>query len=365
MSFSVDPAAVAGFAALIGRAHEDSTSIHSYVGKYAKEGTGGELFQIAHGAHQHATSVIDGTLNRLVCLLETCAPELRSVVTYYQQTDLTAAARIDQTLPGVYGQCATALEAEFNQIICKPVPFSDAHTPEAQLRPPPEPDNPNNPMAWMDYLSPASWALKACDIVFGFDPVAYMQEKFFGDWEALATMQPVATNAGLALHDLALNIQSGATTLHPMWSGNAGDAAYRYFTDLATAIDNLTGPMAEIGKAYRDMAEAVWAAGEAVGGVLKGLIDAAVIAGIAGVVGTATIETGVGPVVGYAVAGVEIANMLRLWGEATKFYQNASAAVMLFRGIIESQVADLDQVQLPVIGGGAGYDHPLVTAGSK
>lgn len=61
-------------------------------------------------------------------------------------------------------------------------------------------------------------------------------------------------------------------------------------------------PLIAVGEAYREMAEAVWAAGEAVGGILKGLVDAAIIAGIADAAGAATIETDVGPIVGYVVA---------------------------------------------------------------
>src|SRR3712207_9575406 len=83
-------------------------------------------------------------------------------------------------------------------------------------------------LGWMDYLSPTSWAMKGFDIVLGFDPIGWLQEKFAGDWEALASMHPVLDNTATALHDLALNVQSGATTLHPLWQGNAGDTAYRY-----------------------------------------------------------------------------------------------------------------------------------------
>jgi uncharacterized protein YukE len=307
--------------------------------------------------------VIEGVFTRLGCLLETSSPELHRAAGYYQHTDLASAARMDQALPPAAGQCPTALEYEFTSNPCKPASFADSRFPESHLTAPPEPDKPPNALGWMDYLSPTSWAMEGFKAVLGFDPIGEMQNKLFGDWEALASMQPVLTNAGAALHDLALNIQSGTTMLHPLWQGNAGDSAYRYFTDLATAVNALRAPLDEIGTAYQQMADAVWAAGESIGGVLKAMIDAAIIAGIAAAAGTATAATGAGAVVGYGVAAAEAVNILRLWGDATKLYQNATAAVLAFRSVLGRNLSDLDQVTLPALPGGIGYDHPLVATG--
>ncbi|MGC5307553.1 hypothetical protein [Micromonospora zamorensis] len=66
----------------------------------------------------------------------------------------------------------------------------------------------------MDFLSPSAWANMAFDTVFGFDPIGEIQKHVFGGWEALAVMAPVVGNIGGALHDMAYNVQSGATTLY-------------------------------------------------------------------------------------------------------------------------------------------------------
>jgi uncharacterized protein YukE len=360
--FNVQSSALTSYAGQLDRGYQGVKSVQTYVDAYAADGTGGELFALAREGHLHATEAIRNTFTRLSCLLEASVPELRASSAYYKGTDLAAAARIDRALPPGIGQCPTPLEYELASNPCKPALFGDPRFPESHLTAPGEPDNPSNPMAWMDYLSPSSWASKGLGIIFDFDPIAEMQNKLFGDWEALGKMPAVLANTGAALHDVAADVQSGATTLHDYWQGNAGDTAYRYFTDLATGVDALAGPVHAIGDAYRTMADAVWSAGEAVGGALKGMIDAAVIAGIAAAAGTATAETGVGALVGYGVAAVEVANVLKLWGEATKFYQNASAAVLLFRGVLNRCLSDLDSVKLPVLGGGAGYDHPLLGA---
>jgi uncharacterized protein YukE len=256
------------------------------------------------------------------------------------------------------------LEYEFNSIVCKPVPFTDPRQVTDRLTPPPEPDNPPNALGFMDYLSPTSWAMKGFDIILGFDPIGWVQERFSGDWEAVATMAPVLNNTSAALHDLALNVQSGATTLHPLWQGNAGEAAYDYFTDLATGITALQDPLQQMATEYKAMADAVWSAGEAIGGLIKGMVDSAIIAGIAAAAGTATSWTGAGAIVGYGVAAVEIVNVLNLWGKATELYQFASAAVLGFRSKLGSALSDLDTITLPALPGGAGYQHPLAQVAS-
>ncbi|MFG2167880.1 WXG100 family type VII secretion target [Micromonospora chersina] len=262
--------------------------------------------------------VINGTLNRLACLLENSAPELRAAAGYYRTTDLANAERLDRTLPPAVDRCITALELELANNPCAPANFVDVRDVRGHLDTPGDPDEPANPLGWMDYISPANWLNEVFNHVFGFDPIGRIQSQVSGDWEALATTAPVVDNIGGALHDLAYNIQSGTTTLRPLWHGVAGDGAFRYFTTTANATADLHTPMSAISKAYREMADAVWSAGEALGGVVKSLIDAAIIAGIAAAAGTVTSETGVGALVGYGVAAAEVANMFRLWGGATK-----------------------------------------------
>ncbi|KKK03060.1 WXG100 family type VII secretion target [Micromonospora sp. HK10] len=365
MSFHVEPAALVNYARQVDRASGDATAISGYIANHTKEASGGELIAIAADGHRHASTVIADTMKRLTILLDASGPELSAAAGYYRKTDLGAASELDRTLPGaVPCQPPTALEQELTTLTCPPPPFVDLRDVTGSLTPPPEPDSPPNALGWMDYISPASWAMKGFDAVFGFDPVSWLQERLFGNWEALATMQPVLANAGNALHDLALNVQTGAATLHQTWQGQAGDAAHSYFTQLAGATAALGGPLNDIGNEYKTMADSVWSIGESIGGIIKGLIDAAIIAGISAAAGTVTAATGVGAIVGYGVAAVEVANMLRLWGQATQLYQHASAAVLAFRSALTHRLSDLESVKLPALPGSNGYDHPLVGAGA-
>ncbi|MBG0568167.1 WXG100 family type VII secretion target [Actinoplanes aureus] len=336
-----------------------------YVAKWATDGTGGELWALAEEKNADAIVTIQSTFHRLTCVLEFSAPELRSTAGYYRETDLAAAANLDRALPAAIRMCPPALEYENAGIVCKPALFGDPKNPESNLIPPPEePDSPVNRLGFMDYISPTAWIMKGLDTVLGFDPIQEVQNKIVGDWETFARMPSVLAGASAALHDIALNIQSGASSLQQFWQGNAGEAAYRYFTDLATAIDSLRAPLVKIGDEYKVMADAVWSAGDAIGGLLKGMCDTAIITGIAAVGGTVTAATGVGAVVGYGVAAVSAARILEQWAQITKYLAVANTAIMTFRSGLNLNLNDLDSVNLPVIGAGAGYDHPLTGAGA-
>lgn len=362
---SVEPPALYSYAAQIDRARGDAQVISDYITRYATQGTGGEFIRIANAGNEHAVEVVQGTFNRLTCLLDSSAPELRSAAGYYQRTDLAAAINLDRALPEGVRTCPTPLEYEVASNPCKPSLFADSRMPESHLTPPPEEvDGPNNKLGFMDYISPTAWIMKGFDVVLGFDPIQEVQNKIFGDWEIYARMPFVLDNAAAALHDTSINVQSGATTLQAHWQGNAGDTAHRYFTDLAASIDGLRAPLIEMGGAYRTMANAVWEAGDAIGGLLKGMCDAALIAGIAAIGGTATAATGVGAAAGYGIAAIEATIILKHWADVTKYLSYANAAVMGFRGVLDRGLSDLDSVTLPVIGGGAGYDHPLTGAGA-
>jgi uncharacterized protein YukE len=354
----VEPSALVSYALQIERARDDVRIVDEYIARHATSGIGGEFFGIAAEGHQHAMQQVAATMNRLICVLDYSAPQLRAAAGYYQRTDMDAALRIDGALPAGIRQCPTVLEYEISGNPCKYFPFEDSRGPGQNLKPPEDPENPPNKAGIFEYVSPSAWILKGLEVIVGRDPVTETQEKMFGDWEALGRMISVMTNAGLALHDIAINLQSGATSLQGFWQGNAGDTAYRYFTDLATAVDQLRPAFTAIADEYQIMTDAVWAAGDALGGIIKGMCDAALISSAAAVGGSATAWTGGGAGIGYGIAALAATDVLYLWGQAMVVFQNVNATVLAFRTALNSNISDLDAVSLPVIGGGAGYVHP-------
>ncbi|WP_203702525.1 hypothetical protein [Asanoa iriomotensis] len=347
------------FARQVMRAAEDTTSIRSYLVPYADAPrVGGDAFKIAQQAHDQAAATIDRTLTRIISLLEESAPELDRAAAYFRRTDVGAAAALDHFLVGSEACPTTAVELELANNPCVYTTFVDSRDVQSCLRPPGPAETPANPLGFMDMISPSHWANEAFSVVFGFDPIGRAQQWLFGDWEAFAAMSPVTTNVGDALAAMAYNVQTGAAVLQDVWAGNAGEGAYRFFTDANDAVFTLRDPLGSLSESYSVMAGAVWSMGEALGGVIKALLDSAIIAGIAAAAGTATAYTGVGPVVGYALAAGEVANMLRLWGKATALYQGMYAAVLFFQGSVIAELVNLDQLKIPDLGGR--YTHPAI-----
>ncbi|MEV4539313.1 hypothetical protein AB0J82_36625 [Asanoa sp. NPDC049518] len=359
MSFRVEPDALVGYARQVERAADDASEVRTYLNRYVDAPkAGGEVFRVAKEGHTHAADTIDRTLVRIIALLQESAPELDRAAAYYRRSDRNAAASLDGFLPGGQACPTTAVEIELAQNPCLYTTFVDPRDVRAQLQPPSPADIPANPLGFMDLVSPSHWANEAFSVVFGFNPIGWLQERLVGDWEAFAAMAPVTTNVGDGLSAMAYNMQTGATLLHSAWNGNAADGAFRFFTDANNAVFTLRPPLGQISASYTEMAEAVWSMGEALSGVVKSMLDTAIIIGIAAAAGTATAYTGVGAFVGYAVAAGEIAYLLKLRGTATGLYQAIYAAVLAFKGKLEAELANLDQAKLPDLGGR--YDHAAI-----
>ncbi|MEV4621586.1 hypothetical protein AB0J74_23110 [Asanoa sp. NPDC049573] len=359
MSFRVAPEALTGYARQVDRAGQDVVEIKSYLGRYVDAPKdGGEVFSVAKEGHVHAAETIDRTLARIAALLQESAPELDKAAAYYQSTDLAAAATLDAAFPGTQACPTAAVEIELADNPCQYTSFVDSRDARSALRPPGDADQPANPLGFMDLISPAHWANEAFSIVFGFDPIEWLQQRLFGDWEAFAAMAPVTANVGIGLSAVSYNLQSGNALLKSRWDGHAAESAYRFFTDADEAILTMRAPLDAVSRSYTEMAEAVWSMGEALGGVVKSMIDTAIVIGIAAAAGTALSWTGAGAVVGYGVAAGEVAYLLKLWGTATGLYQAIYAAVLAFRGKLTAELNDLDQAKLPELAGR--YDHPAI-----
>ncbi len=361
MAFTVDPHALVAYGRQLERAADDARQARRYLDSYADLRTGGDLINIARSGHVNAVTRIGEILDRLTTILECSRAELDTASRHYRVTDLKAAARADAVLPATADRCATPMEYAWAANLCEPVPFVDSREPAGHLTSVPEQDNPHNALGFMDALSLAHWVNEAFDAVFGFNPVEAVQKQFVGDWERLAQTGVAIANLAGATYDIAFNVQSGDIALNRAWDGNAADAAHRYFTDLANAVGQLREPLQEIARQYESTAHAVWSAAEAVGNIVKALVDVALVAGIAIAAGTATSATGIGALVGYGVAGLEVVEMIRLWGAATTTVQKIGILINAFVAVVESQLAQLDDVRAFPLPAGAGYDHPLVT----
>jgi hypothetical protein len=244
--------------------------------------------------------------------------------------------------------------------------FSDIAEPSSRLTPPRTPDEfSQGPLLDIfndasDLVSPTYWITEAYDAVFGFNPLDEVIQWFAGDWESFAKCAEVWENVGKACDDIAKNLKSGNKALDATWNGNAADAAYVYFDELAQRLIGSSETFGSLADAYKYLAHAAYSAAEGIKGVLGGIIDGLIIVGVEMAAGTLLSWTGAGALVGYGLAALEVARILNLWGDATKMFGNAQAIVNGGVGVLEglgasiySHLQDFPEV-------GATYDNPAV-----
>jgi uncharacterized protein YukE len=91
-ALSVEPSTLISYALQIERARDDVTIVDDYIARYAANGIGGEFFGIAAEGHQHAVQQVTATMNRLICVMDYSATQLRAAARNYQQADMDAAS---------------------------------------------------------------------------------------------------------------------------------------------------------------------------------------------------------------------------------------------------------------------------------
>ncbi|MCG5471390.1 hypothetical protein LADH09A_005380 [Micromonospora sp. LAH09] len=94
---------------------------------------------------------------------------------------------------------------------------------------------------------------------------------------------------------------------------------------------------------------------DVVSGLITKLIDVLIVINLASAVGTATSETGIGPVVGYGVAAYYAWQAYDLYNEISTFYGNAEATFKGIAGTIGMIQAGAAIAALPNL---ETYQHP-------
>ncbi|XUL88627.1 hypothetical protein ACQ86D_19885 [Streptomyces galilaeus] len=187
-----------------------------------------------------------------------------------------------------------------------------------------------------DLMSPTYWVTEAYNAVFGFNPLDEVIQWFAGDWESFAKCGVVWDQLGKAVGAVSGNVRAGNKTLDLTWDGRAADAAYTYFHTCAAKLEEIRDEFGNLRTQYDHLAHSAYATAEAINGYLCGIIDGLLITAVELAAGTALSWTGVGAAVGYGLAALEIANMLRLWGQATQAVGNVQAIVNGAVGVVET-----------------------------
>lgn len=209
----------------------------------------------------------------------------------------------------------------------------------------------------LDYFSPSCWLFEVVKDLTHVDVMEELLAPVSGHWEQVSEYGDALNKLSLCLAGTSLNLQEATNALRPEWKGNAADAAFRYFDSAAASIDGYAKVLAALQVQYQEVAKQMWINCEAAKAIAEQILDDALFAAIAITAGTVTAQTGAGPLIGYGLAALKIANMLGKIHEGTKVVRVGKALVDGLTStseVLSMQMQDIRQV--PPIN--AAYDHP-------
>jgi hypothetical protein len=209
-----------------------------------------------------------------------------------------------------------------------------------------------NPVDLFNYVSPSAWINSGIEKATGIDIFGYFTDAVAGEWDAMWKFGEAMGHLADCLQELGINIQQGAIDLDAEWDGNAADAAYQYFSQFAASVSGQQLDLRDIQQNYHKAAQGAWQLSNQLGNILQAIADKFIIAGIAAAAGTITAETGVGAVVGYGVAGLQVLQMLKLFNDASVKINTAGSVIAgIFGGGMDIgyKGGDLTSVPLPTV----------------
>lgn len=362
MAFDVETADLDAYSKQVGRAAEDSRSIKEYTDKYGKglEDSAVEQGLILVALELHTGAMNEGAkaLNRVHTLLDSSSKELAKSSAFYRQTDRDQAARLDKTYPSGGGR-GTPSEGGKQS-------FSDVADAGSQLKAPnTPPEFSHGPFSEAvgtisNWLSPSYWSLEAVKFVFQTekDPLEQVLSWFTGDWASYAKCGEMWANSGSGLKCVTDNLVAGNAKLDQSWNGNAADAAFAYFDTLHKEIEKLGEGMKELETHYREVSLACFETLGLIKGLLTAMADSLILIEVEVAAGTLLAETGIGAIVGYSLAVLEVIKVIRLWQQVTEAYaaaeQSVKIAVAAAAALTGTFGIALEDLPAP----GDSYDHP-------
>jgi hypothetical protein len=320
----------------------------------------GLLFLFA-SPHRVAYERMTKGLERLKTLTGSAATQINLAQREYAASDASAAARLDQSYPGARDPATLRSTMATGRTDLWPTPerspFSDVAEATRHLVPPNYASAIEiwqiNPLA--DLVSPAAWLRQVSVWLFGHDPFEGWTKQFSGDWESYVYCASAWRIIGNAMYDVGRNLITAAADVPSVWRGRAAEAEQEFQLALGGAALALHPVCDQYSALYTQAAEAAKHLFSVVSGVITKLIDVLIIVNLAAVVGTATIQTGVGAVAGYGVAAYFAWQAYDLYKEISTVYGNAEAIFKGIAGSIAMIDAGMAVATLPDL---KPYQHP-------
>lgn len=193
--------------------------------------------------------------------------------------------------------------------------FTDVEDAQKHLTAPDtdEDDYAYRPNWLVDALSVSNWVRGMCQDALGWDPFEWPIRAITGNWAAYHTCSVVWYQVAAAAHDMSVDLHRAAVDLKVVWRGNAADGAQEFLLEFATAVESVSSACSFYGSRYSDASEAARQTFEAISDPANDLVDAVLLAVAEIFAGTASFETGIGPIIGYSAAAIEIGYVIMLY----------------------------------------------------
>ncbi|MCX3061779.1 hypothetical protein [Streptomyces beihaiensis] len=375
MTLAVEPNDLTGYAGQVRRAHEDFTAATSYMSSNTTIGfsCSGGLWDKFFIDHVEKTRQTKDIISRFSTVLGSSEKELGKTATWYQTVDLAQARKLDATYPG------TSRPSPVHRTRPRPgsgSTFQDVCDATGQLKPAGSANGwiqghmaefdfaPANKTAGtlLDIASPTSLVNEGLKLAFDIDILGTASNWLTGDWQSYASCADAWHCMGNFCADVAANLMHGNQVLATTWRGNAADAAWKYFDNLARKLDAARDAFHSLRDHYKDVAAAVFSLADVVKGAIVNICDLAAQAAIGAAASTATAATGVGLLgsfVGAAFVAERVSAMVEEYGRLVANYEKVVTALtgaLGSAGFIAELCTDLKK--FPVVGNA--YDNALV-----
>jgi hypothetical protein len=357
--FFVDPSGLRALSATLTGAGGDARDTLAYTRQHCSLSWDRRgLLMLVADPHELAYDRVTTALQRLRDLSDGAADQVSRAAAGYASADHTAAAALDATYPGATDPAGLrgTLHQSRPDLLPQRSPFTGA---AVALAPPayePQTDAFTlNPLT--DLLSPVAWIRQVAVWLFGTDPFEPWLMAYSGDWRAYEHCMHAWPHIGAAAATVGGNLITGAADTGTVWRGRAAEAEQEFQLLLGGAATALGPACDEYARLYPLAVDACRQLYEATGGLIGQLIDALIIVNVAGIVGTATLETGIGAVTGYAAATYYTWQAYRLYQEISRLYGAAETTIRLLAAQIEAVRAGAEVTHLPSV---PPYHHPAV-----
>lgn len=300
--FAVEESVLEVFAGRLDLLAVGVPTARDYVGEYVDiSGENGWILGLVEGSVKQAEGSLTGALSAAEANLTGSAAKVRRAALTYRKaddaTDLTVRA-VGQKM-GAGGTSAAPVPSGTTATCAAGPPVDALTNPEPTE---PMPSVVEEMLAIQDKVSLA-WALNfIIDHVCGVNPFEQGAKFFMGDYEALSRAGDAVTKTGAYFAACARELQASAGDLAKGWTGDASDAAQRYFGGVMRSLKALQATCEAIGQEMQSAATSVYLCAQAFASVLQEIADIAIAMALTALAGAVTAETGAGPVL---AAGVE------------------------------------------------------------